>query len=1173
MYALLEAVAKTKEVGAVIKCLEKASAPTMICGLSPVHRAVVAAAVQAETLRPVAVITADDVSASAFAADAGCARGIEYGVLSSREMVFHNVEGLSREWEYRRTDIFNRLLTGSLSAVVGSVEAFLLRTMPPERFSENVFTLRLGDVAEISDVAHALSRLGYARAELVEGMGQFAVRGGILDVYPAGSAKPVRVEFFGDEPDSMGFFDPVTQRRTENIDRLSVPPACELPPDLADGGREGLAAKIRGLLRGQNRSKLPDEFLNTVASDSELVESGLRVPAADRYLPVAFGEFACGLDYLPGNAVIFIDDMPRVREAVRRLARRQSEELAHYMESGLICGRQTEYYASEQVFWAFSEKKSAVMLDAFAHQSDELRPKELLSFPAKQLTSYGGSFDAMLEDVNHYRSAGFSTVVLAGTMARLRHLQMLFEEKGIFPTLDYSCTALPSEGGVCLSVGSFSSGLELTSSRIAVLDDGVGRGSLSRERKKRDKTPDGRKKKIRFHTDLKPGDVVVHDTHGIGRFCGIVPIETDGIKNDFIKLEYAGTDVLYIPVGQLESISKYLGAGEDENVRLSKLGGTEWTKTKSRARSAAKDLAKELIALYAKRMHRPGYAFGADTSWQKEFEDSFEYEETDDQLISTREIKRDMEAPVPMDRLLCGDVGFGKTEVAFRAAMKCMMDGKQVAVLVPTTVLARQHYVTAIHRFRGYPVRIATLSRFSSANQAAEVIRKLGSGQIDMVIGTHKLLGKNVRFADLGLLIVDEEQRFGVAHKEKLKQLSDNADVLTLSATPIPRTLNMALTGIRDMSVLEESPQDRYPVETYVCEYDDGIVRDAIARELARGGQVYVLHNRVSSIDRRAAELRKLLPEARIVVGHGKMDENTLGEVMQAVTDREADVLVCTTIIETGIDIPNVNTLIIEEADRLGLAQLHQIRGRVGRSSRHAYAYLTYRKNSVLSEVSQKRLAAMKDFAEFGAGFKIAMRDLEIRGAGSLLGAEQSGHIMSVGYDMYMRLLEEAVLEEKGEKPRPKKECRLELKMQASIPESYISSAFERMDLYRRIARFRNEEDLNDMADELIDRFGDYPAETELLMRLSLLRRRAEELDFSEIAEKTGELQLFFGEAAVPLLPLLLAAPELKGRMTVRPGERPCMILRLRPKDDRREILEKLFTLMEENSPKVGEEK
>lgn len=1169
MYAVLEAVSGGGELEAVVKCIQKKNAPSMICGLAPVHRAVVAAAVQALTMRPVAVITADEISAQSFAVDASAVRGSEYGVLPARETVFHNVEGLSREWEYRRTDVFNRIKNGSLGAVCGSVEAFLLRTMPPERFEENVLTLKLGDTAEIGDVAHSLSKLGYIRAELVEGMGQFAVRGGILDVFPAGSQRPFRVEFFGDEPDSMGMFDPVSQRRIENTDRICVPPACELPPDLADGGRPGLAAKIRGLLRGQNRAKLPEEFLNTVAEDSELVESGLRFPASDRYLPVAYGEFACALDYLPDNAVIFIDDMPRVREALRRLMRRQSEDISHYMEEGLICGRQSEFYLSEQRFWQFAGERCAVMLDSFAHQSDELRPKEILSFPAKQLPSYGGNFDALFEDAVHYRETGFSTVILAGNMGRLSHLQSLFEEKGIYPSLDYSCTSLPDAGGLCISLGSLSSGIELPGARVAVLNDGVGKSAPGkRPAGKKHEAAGGKKKKVRFYTDLKPGDIVVHDTHGIGRFCGIVPIETDGIKNDFIKLEYAGTDVLYIPVSQLESISKYLGAAEDDKVRLSKLGGTDWTKTKSRAKSAAKDLAKQLIALYAKRMHRPGYAFGADTVWQTEFEESFEYEETEDQLIAAQEIKKDMEAPVPMDRLLCGDVGFGKTEVAFRAAMKCMMDGKQVAVLVPTTVLARQHYVTALHRFRGYPVRIASLSRFSSASGAAETLRKLGSGQIDMVIGTHKLLGKNVKFADLGLLIVDEEQRFGVAHKEKLKELSDNADVLTLTATPIPRTLNMALTGIRDMSVLEESPQDRYPVETYVCEYDDGIVRDAIARELARGGQVYFLHNRVATIDKRAAEISKLVPEARVVVGHGKMDENQLGEVMRAVTDREADVLVCTTIIETGIDIPNVNTLIIEEADRLGLAQLHQIRGRVGRSSRHAYAYLTYRKNSVLSEVSQKRLAAMKDFAEFGAGFKIAMRDLEIRGAGSLLGAEQSGHIMSVGYDMYMRLLEEAVLEEKGEKPEPKRECRLDLRLQASIPESYIPSAFERMDIYRRIAKFRTEEDLDDMADELTDRFGDYPAETGLLMRLSLLRRRAEELGISEITEKPGELSVFFGEELVERITFLLGSPELRGRVLIRPGEKPHIAVRLRPKDDRAALLAQVLSVLEDAGEK-----
>ncbi|MBQ5972934.1 MAG: transcription-repair coupling factor, partial [Oscillospiraceae bacterium] len=591
---------------------------------------------------------------------------------------------LSREWELQRTDLFNRLSDGSLNAVVGSVEAFLLRTMPPEVFRENVLTLALGETADIGETAHRLSRLGYVRAELCEGMGQFSVRGGILDVFPAGAQRPVRIEFFGDEPDSMGRFDPVTQRRTENVDRVIVPPACELPPDLAEGGRPGLAARIRGLLRGQNRAKLPDAFLDTVAEDSELAESGLRFPAADRYLPVAWRTFACALDYLPEDTVWFLDDMPRVREAVRRLARSQNEDLAHYMEAGLICGRQTEFYQTEKRFWAAAERASALMLDSFLHQSDELRPRELINLTSRQLPSCNGSFEVLLEDVIRFREIGSAVVVLAGNAARMNRLQSLLEENGIYPRLDSACASLPPPGGVQRSLGTLSGGIEFPAAHLAVLCDGVGK---TERRTPRRKEKSGDRKRVRFFTDLKPGDVVVHDVHGIGRFCGIVPMETDGVTNDFIKLAYAGTDVLYIPVTQLETISKYLGAAEEDSVRLSKLGGTDWTRTKSRAKAAARDMARQLIALYARRTHRPGFAFSRDSVWQREFEDGFEYEETEDQLTAADEIKRDMERPVPMDRLLCGDVGFGKTEVAFRAAMKCILDGKQVAILVPTTVL------------------------------------------------------------------------------------------------------------------------------------------------------------------------------------------------------------------------------------------------------------------------------------------------------------------------------------------------------------------------------------------------------------------------------------------------------------------------------------------------------
>jgi transcription-repair coupling factor (superfamily II helicase) len=1167
MIALCKAVFDRRELDSIIRRIKEGNSPVMICGLSPVHRALAVAAVQAELLCPVAVISQDDVPAAAFAENAAAVSGIEYGVLPSRELVFHNVESFSHEYENKRCDIFSRLSDGTLTAVCGSVEAFLLRTIPPGIFGRAAIKIQLGQPVNTEELLHRLSELGYSRMELVEGVGQFARKGGIIDIFPPSSPKAVRIEFFGDEPDSMGLFDTVTQRRTENIEKIVIPPARETPPDLAEGGRPRLAARIRGLLKGLNRSKLQKKYLDIIASDSELIESGARFAALDRYLPIMFSELACALDYLPADTVIFLDDGPRVREQVKSLSRRIAEDIKQNMESGLIGGRQVELYLGEQDFYRYLTTKSAITLDSFAGQS-ELPLKEIISLASKQLPYYAGSFEALLADIKHYKSIGRSTIVLASNSGRVKHLSALLEENGILPVIDHSLSALPPPGGIMLSIGSLSSGIELPRASVAVLCD----ITQQRERKKRVKKPEKSGiEKLKSFTDLKEGDIVVHDVHGIGRYCGICTMAVDGIDKDFIKLAYAGGDVLYIPVTQLDVISKYFGAAEDSAVKLSKLGGTDWAKAKSRAKAAAKDYAKQLIALYSKRLHTPGFTFSPDSPWQKEFEDGFEYEETEDQLVATTEIKKDMESNVPMDRLLCGDVGFGKTEVAFRAALKCMLDGKQVAFLVPTTVLARQHYMTALHRFRGIPVKIAALSRFLSASETKETLRKLKNGTIDMVIGTHKLLGKGVKFHDLGLLIVDEEQRFGVTHKERLKEIACNTDVLTLTATPIPRTLNMVLSGVRDMSVLEESPQDRYPVATYVIEYDETIIRDAIMRELSRGGQVYYLHNRIETISKKAAALQRMFPDARIAVGHGRLDEAELAEVMSAVADGEVDILVCTTIIEAGIDIPNVNTLIIEDADKLGLAQLYQIRGRVGRSSRHAYAYLTFRKNAVLSEVSQKRLAAMRDFAEFGAGFKIAMRDLEIRGAGNLLGTEQSGHMVSVGYDMYMRLLEEAVLEEKGQKPVEKPECKIELSVPASIPETYISSSYERMDLYRKIARIADFEDLDDIRDELVDKFGDYPEETDMLLKISLLRRRAADAGISEIADSGREISFFFKSPKFEVISRLFEIKELKGKIFLKAGAPPRISVRIKHGDDRYSIAELVVNSLYESGAEKRE--
>ena len=691
-------------------------------------------------------------------------------------------------------------------------------------------------------------------------------------------------------------------------------------------------------------------------------------------------------------------------------------------------------------------------------------------------------------------------------------------------------TTLPKPGQILLCEGTLPYGMEYPMSKLAVLTEGQ-MIAKSEPRRKAKKTGATNRQKLNSFTDLVPGDLVVHENYGIGRFMAMEQIKVDGAVKDYVKIAYQGSDTLYVPATQLDLVSKYIGGGgEDANVRLNKIGSDAWQKTKAKARKAAKDMAGELIQLYAARKRQPGFAFAADAPWQREFEDNFPYPETDDQLRCIADIKHDMEAPTPMDRLLCGDVGFGKTEVALRAVMKCVMDGKQAAILVPTTVLAQQHYQTAVARFRGFPVSIDVLSRFRTTRQQSKTLQDVRSGAVDVIIGTHKLLQKSVEFKNLGLLIVDEEQRFGVSHKERLKEISKGVDVLTLSATPIPRTLNMALSGIRDMSTIEEPPSDRYPVQTFVTEYNPAIIDDAIRREIERGGQVFYLHNRTETIDQCAGALRRRIPGLSVAVAHGQMSEDALGDVMQAMADGEIQVLVCTTIIETGLDIPNANTLIIENADRLGLSQLHQLRGRVGRSTRHAYAYFTYRPDKNLSEVAEKRLAAIRDFAEFGSGFKIAMRDLEIRGAGNLLGAEQSGHMMSVGYDMYLKLLDEAVLEERGEAPK-EPDCTADLNVTANVDKDYVARGEERMDLYRRMAAIRTQEDADDLLDEIVDRYGEPPRGVLNLIDIALLRAQARKVGIKDIRQKGSDVLFVLTNLNFEVVSALCADATYKTRI------------------------------------------
>ena len=1132
----------------LLAALDGGQSPAAVSGLGAVHRAHVAAALGAASERPVVVVCADESECERTARDLAFFTGQSVPVLTARQFTFHNAATVSHQWEHRRLKLLWALSEGELPCLVASVEALQQRTLPPDVLKQATLELATGQQIDLNDLAARLTAAGYTRCQQVEGPGQFALRGGILDVFSPAMAAPVRAEFWGDEVDAMGSFDPATQRRTENLDRAVLLPGAETLPQLAPGGLGGLLALLDKRIAKAEKDG-HKALKSTLEPDREALEQGRSLPAVDRYLPLIYPTLATAADYLPLDACVLFSESSRVAERAKTYQWQMEEDVKTLLERGELdgsCGDLSRSFAQlNQVL----ENWPVAYLDSFTLSTYPTPPRCVLSLMAKQLPSFGASLETAVQDLSHYQSAGFGVLVLVSSEQRALNLQTLLREQKVTSGVEFSPKTLPKPGQIMLTVGGLSGGMEYPDLKLAVITE----GQAAPQKRPRQKKETTNRQKLKSYADLSPGDLVVHEHHGVGRYVGMVKMPADGIEKDYVKIAYAGSDVLYVPATQLDLISKYIGGGEDaqETKKLSKLGGTDWERAKTRAKKAVQDLAKGLIKLYAQRQRQPGYAFSPDSPWQREFEEQFEYTETDDQLRCIQEIKKDMESPVPMDRLLCGDVGYGKTEVAFRAMMKCVLDGKQAAVLVPTTVLARQHYLNALRRFQKYPVNIDVVSRFRTPAQMKETLRKVENGGVDILIGTHRLFNKDVKFKDLGLLVVDEEQRFGVQHKEKLKETFRQVDVLTLSATPIPRTLNMAMSGIRDMSTLEEPPADRLPVQTYVLEHNWPVVADAMRRELERGGQVYYLHNRVETIDRTAARIQQMLGEtAAVGVAHGKMSQEAIDDVMSRMTDGELNVLVCTTIIETGIDLPNANTLIIEDADHLGLAQLHQLRGRVGRSNRRAYAYLTYRRGKVLTEVAAKRLAAIREFAEFGSGFKIAMRDLEIRGAGNVLGPEQSGFMLSVGYDMYLKLLEEAVLTEQGQTPPKRTECSADLSVAASIPDRYVPSPEQRMDLYRRIAAIRDESEADDLVDELIDRYGEPPRTVNNLISVALLRAAASQAGVTDIAQKKGQLVFTLDQFDLEQFSALCADPKFKDRLLLIPGDVPRFTLRLRSGDE-----------------------
>lgn len=1148
MGVLDRGAASLPQYGALAADIRDGRLPGAVTGLGHIHKIVLMHALCASTGRKAVFIVADEAEAHRACEDLA-ALGTEALLLPARDLSLRRVESTSREYEQMRLGTLARMAAGDWECVVACVDAAAQFTLPPDMLRRHTLTLTAGASLPVKSLPEALTAAGYERCEQIEGPGQFAVRGGIIDVYPADCPAPVRIELWGDILDTLSYFDLLTQRRTDPLSRLAIPPAAEIVFDDA----EQLAGRIEALaagLRGKGAAAQKENLL----ADSERLRGGGLPASLDKYIPLIFDRPATLFEY-GQDALLFVSELSRVKERARTFQWQLQEDIKTLLEEGQLCRGLTEYALDTEGVMMELERGGCLLLEAFARTGSDIRLRSLYNINARQLPVWSGGLDLLAEDLQDMLHRDMACVVLAGAEEKTaRTLADDLVARGI-PALFAPSPEAPVKKRVLVMQGGLSSGFEFPDADLAVITHG--RAGTARRRARRQRREKGAE--IHSLSELSPGDYVVHTAHGIGIYQGVQQLEVQGVVKDYIRLQYDKGDTLYVPVTQLDLVSKYIGTKDEVRVKLHRLGGQEWQKTKSRVRAAVKDIAKELIALYGKRMATPGFAFEPDGEWQYDFERRFEYEETEDQLRCIEEIKADMERAVPMDRLLCGDVGFGKTEVALRAAFKCVSQSKQCVMLVPTTILAFQHYNTVVRRFEGFPVRVEMLSRFRTPKQQEEILRKVRTGEIDILIGTHRMLSKDVKFHDLGLFIVDEEQRFGVAQKERIKELAPNIDVLTLSATPIPRTLNMAMSGIRDMSILEEAPQDRRPVQTYVLEHDNGILTDAIRRELRRGGQVYYLHNRVETIERCAAGIQMRIPEARVGFAHGKMTEDQLSEIWRQVLENEIDVLVCTTIIETGVDIPNVNTLVIENADRFGLAQLHQLRGRVGRSSRRAFAYLTFVRGKVLSDVATKRLEAMREFTEFGAGFKIAMRDMEIRGAGNLLGAQQHGHMEAVGYEMYLRLLSEAVNEEKGLSTGEREaECLIDLQVSAHIPESYIESNAQRLEVYRRIADIRTHEDSLDVYDELIDRFGEPPEAVQGLIDVALLRNMAAALGIYEVKQQQDSLLLYQRKLDFAVGSRMSAA--LKGRVMINAGAKPYFAVKigrgLTPLDTLREALE-----------------
>ncbi len=1156
---------------------------TALSEIAEGERPFLAAALSHKTKRPILLVSPTELVSQRQAQDVERLTGGGSAVLPARDIQFSRA-AMSRESTWQRLRVLDELAQGKVRVLCASIDALMARCAPAEIFRTAVMTISEGERHAPDRLIKRLLEMGYERVPMVEGQGQCAMRGSILDVFPSNAPDAVRIEFFDDEVDSLRRFDCISQRSIARVKQIRLSPATEclitdheaastrLKAALDAGAGhameetedvresrddvDGLPA-LDDFLSELDALELTEELLKEVQTpakdkpltenelnwkrhldDVERVRQGYSIRTAPMWMNVLCERTVTVTDYL-NDPIILLDRPDQFQSRVRAALDSFQES---YEDARL---RGDAFDAQQSLLFSYDDllddwnKHPSITLSDIISTSGRLKPTAAIAFASKPAMPYQSRLEPLKQDIGKWKEEGFSIILLTGGENRGRRLVRALDEQGVPSSYTETLDGNLIEREVMLLPIAYGKGFIHPAAKLAVLTDTDIYGTAYQRARKKQNAGE----RIASFTDLKVGDYVVHDLHGVGLYKGVVQLDSDGVKRDYLLIHYAGTDKLYVPADQFDRVTKFIGA-EHALPKLNRLGGQEWERQKSKVKAGLKKLAFDLAELYAKRSKNTGYAFSHENPWQQEFEDMFPYELTDDQQKSVAEIEADMESPRNMDRLLCGDVGYGKTEVALRAAFKAVVEGKQVALLAPTTILVQQHYNTIKKRFKGFPVKFDMLSRFRTAKEQKEIAQKLKDGELDLVVGTHRLLNKDVQYKDLGLLIVDEEQRFGVNHKEHIQHMKTRVDVLTLSATPIPRTLHMSMVGIRDMSILETPPEERLPVKTYVMEYSDAVIREAIRREMARGGQVYFLYNRVRSIEQMHDRIKALVPDARIGIAHGQMRENALEDIMLDFYAGAYDVLLCTTIVESGLDVPDANTLIVFDADRFGLSQLYQIRGRVGRSNRQAYAYFTVRGGKMLSETAEQRLSAIREFTEFGAGYRIAMRDLEIRGAGDVLGPQQSGHLSTVGYDMYVKLIEQAVGEVQGVEQTPELDTRVELKIDAFLPENYVPEEKLRVEIYKRIAMIQDESGRLDIEEELIDRFGDVPEPVENLMRIAQLRGVTRKLGISLLTLRQDGVHMRLDEKFLPDPALLFEAIlRTDKRLKFNMGKPPELVL------------------------------